>query len=264
MITLPSSSKGFYSCWDAYSRVASPASSYSLSPPVSPPGSPSRILTLLSPPKSRPASPLPSPLHAISEVFTQRTSWPVYPLPLSERQISESESRSSVITTSVSYAYSVKSINSRKSRLTVRYPRPDRPHVHVESIIESAGASASLESLSPLSSRPVSMSQGNLVSIAENEHVADAMETLSILFDSSPGDHSPVERRLSASWESLLKIKDYEEVCPLSSAASETRSWLYRNRSMSRPSYERLGSLLTPSSVCITRLLKCSPSVYKN
>jgi hypothetical protein len=53
--------------------------------------------------------------------------------------------------------------------------------------------------------------QGNLVSIAESGHVADAMETLSMLFDSSPGDHFSVERHLSASWESLLKIKDYEE-----------------------------------------------------
>ncbi|KAH9988145.1 hypothetical protein BJV77DRAFT_760761 [Russula vinacea] len=208
MFTLPSSSKGFYSCWDAYPRVASPASSYNLSPPISPPSSPSRILTLL--PKSRPASPLPSPLQTISEVFSQRASWPVFPLPLSERQNSDSDSRSSVI--SVSYAYSVRSVNSRKSRLTVRYPRPDRSHVHVESIIESAGAS--LESLSPFSSRPVSVTmspQGNLVSIAESEHVADAMETLSMLFDSSPGDHFSVERRLSASWESLLKIRDYEE-----------------------------------------------------
>ena len=252
MFTLPSSSKGFYSCWDAYPRVASPASSYNLSPPISPTSSPSRMLTLL--PKSRPASPLPSPLQTISEVFSQRASWPVFPLPLSERQNSDSDSRSSLI--SVSYAYSVRSVNSRKSRLTVRYPRPDRSHVHVESIIESAGAS--LESLSPFSSRPVSVTmspQGNLVSIAESEHVADAMETLSMLFDSSPGDHFSVERRLSASWESLLKIRDYEEVRPLSSAASETCSWLYRNRSMPRPSYERLRSLLLPSSVCTTRLL---------
>jgi hypothetical protein len=44
------------------------------------------------------------------------------------------------------------------------------------------------------------------------------METLTMLFDSSPGDHSPAERRLSASWKSLLKIKDYQEVRPLSAA----------------------------------------------
>ncbi|KAF8491325.1 hypothetical protein F5888DRAFT_1057428 [Russula emetica] len=241
MITLPSSSgKGFYSCWNAYSRVASPASSYNLSPPISPPSSPSRMLILpsgsasgnglysswnyytsvassagsggLSPPMSRASS----PLHAIGEVFAQRASWPVAPqLPLTDRQYSDSESRSSMVTTSVSFSYSVKSINSRKSRLAVRYPRPVRPQRRlsgVESIPESAGTS--LESLSQLSSRPVSLSmspRGNLGSIAENEHVVDAMETLSILFDSSPGDHFTFERRLSASWEALLKIKDYEE-----------------------------------------------------
>ena len=179
MITLPpSSSKGLYSCWNAYSRVASPATSCSLSPaPISPPSSPSRMFTTygrLSPPlASRPSS----PLHTISEVFTKRASWPVSPLPLplphSDRQnSSDNESRSSFIATSVSYTYSVKSINSRKSRLAVWYPRPVRPQrmSGVESIPESAGMS--LESLSPRSSRPVSMSmslQGNLVSITENE-----------------------------------------------------------------------------------------------
>ncbi len=198
MITLPpSSAKGFYSCWNTYSRVASPAPSYSLSPPISPPSSPSRrILNLpsgsanglysswkhytggaspagsssLEPPISRASS----PLHTISKVFTQRTSWPVDPpLPLSDRHSSDSESPSSVVTTSVSFSYSVKSINSRKSRLAVWYPRPVRPQQRlsgVGSIPESAGTS--LESLSPLSSRPVSLSvslQGNLASIAENE-----------------------------------------------------------------------------------------------
>ena len=195
MITLPSSSaKGLYSCWNAYSRVTSPASSYTLSPPISPPSSPSWTLTLpsgsrnglsrkhhtgvaspagsgsLSPPMSRASS----PLHVIGEVFAaQRASWPVAPLSLSDWQNSDSESRSSVVTTSVSFSYSVKSINSRKSRLVVRYPRPVRPQQRlsgVESILESAVES--LESPSPLSSRPMSLSMsphGNLASIAENE-----------------------------------------------------------------------------------------------
>lgn len=195
MITLPSSSaKGFYSCFNTYSRVASPASSYSLSPPISPPGSPSMMLSLppgsglysswkhytgvaspassgsLSPPMSRASS----PLHTIGKVFAQRASWPVAaPLPHSDRQNSDSESCSSIVTTSVSLSYSVKSINSRKSRLAVRYPRPVRPQRRlsgVELIPESAGTS--LESLSPFSSRPVSLSmslQGNLPSIAEDE-----------------------------------------------------------------------------------------------
>jgi len=200
MITLPSSSaKGLYSCWNAYPRVASPATSYySLSPPISPPpSSPPLMFTFpgsangfysslkhytgisssagsgsLSPPMSRPSS----PLHIISEdeVFTKRASWPVspFPRPLPDRQHSENESRSSIITTSVSYAYSVKSVNSRKSRLAVRYPRPVRPQrmSGMESTPESAGTS--MESLSPLSSRPVSLSmslQGNLASIAEDE-----------------------------------------------------------------------------------------------
>jgi hypothetical protein len=198
MITLPpSSAKGLYSCWNAYPQVASPASSFSLSPPISPPSSPSRMLTLpsgstnglypswkhytgvtspagsgsLSPPISRPSS----PLHTITEVLTQQASWPASPPPLSDRQNSDSESRSSIVTNSLSFSYSVKSINSRKSRLTVRYPRPVRPQQRlsgVGSIPESTETSTSLESLSPLSSRPVSLSislQGNLASIAENE-----------------------------------------------------------------------------------------------
>jgi hypothetical protein len=154
MLTLPSGSRnGLYPSWKHHTGVASPAGSGSLSPPM-----------------SRASS----PLHAIGEVFAaQRASWPVAPLSLSDRQNSDSESRSSVVTTSVSFSYSVKSINSRKSRLVVRYPRPVRPQQRlsgVESILESAGAS--LESFSPLSSRPVSLSmspQGNLASIAENE-----------------------------------------------------------------------------------------------
>jgi hypothetical protein len=174
MITLPSSSsKGFYSCWNAYFRVTSPPPHLTVpSRPISPPSSPSRMLTLpsgsgnhtqaytgvaspaglgsLSPPMSRASS----PLHAIGEVFAQRASWPVALLPFSDRQNSDSESRSSRVTTSVSFSYSVKSINSRKSRLAVRYPRPVRPQQRlsgVESTPESAGAS--LESPSPLSAR---------------------------------------------------------------------------------------------------------------
>jgi hypothetical protein len=195
MITLPSSSaKGIYSCWNAYSQVTSPASSCTLSPPISPPSSPSRTLTLpsgsgnglysswkhytgvassagsgsLSPPMSRASS----PLQAIGEVFAQRASWPVVPpLLLSDRQNSDSESRSSMVTTSISFSYSVRSINSRKSRIAVRYPCPVRPQQRLSGV-ESTPSSASLESLSPLSSRPVSLSmspQGNLASIAENE-----------------------------------------------------------------------------------------------
>jgi hypothetical protein len=198
MITLPSSSaKGFYSRWNAYSRVTSPASSNTLSPPISAPSSPSWVLTLpsgsgnglysswkhytgiaspagsgsLSPPMSRASS----PLHVIGEVFAQRA-----PLPFSDRQNSDSESRSSMVTTSVSFSYSVKSINSHKSRLAARYPRPVRPQQHlsgIESTPESAGAS--LESPSPLSSRPVSLSmspQGNLASIAENVVILEVEE----------------------------------------------------------------------------------------
>jgi hypothetical protein len=47
------------------------------------------------------------------------------------------------------------------------------------------------------------------------QHVADVMETLSALFDSSQGSSQDVERCLAASWKSLLKIKAYEEVCLL-------------------------------------------------
>jgi hypothetical protein len=68
---------------------------------------------------------------------------------MSERQNSDrdNDSRPTSMTTSVSYAYTVKSINSRKSRVTVWFPRPVRPQRFsgVESIPEST--STSLESL---------------------------------------------------------------------------------------------------------------------
>lgn len=198
MITLPPSpAKGFYSCWNPYSRVASPTTSTSHSPPASPPSSPSLMFTLpassvngfysswqrytdVSTPSgsgslpsrtSRPSSPLPT----ISERFDKRSSWPVRPrppLPLLDLQNSGSDSRPTSLTSSVSYSYTVKSINSRKSRLKVLYPRPVRPPrlSGVESIPESAGAS--LESLVPLSSRSVSMStslQGYSPPVADKE-----------------------------------------------------------------------------------------------
>jgi len=47
--------------------------------------------------------------------------------------------------------------------------------------------------------------------VADTEHVADVMEALCSLFESSPESPFPVERRLSASWKSLLKVKEYEE-----------------------------------------------------
>lgn len=145
MITLPASSaNGFYSSWQHRAEIASPTGSGSLSPAMSRPSSP---------------LPLPLPLQTISQVFGQRASWPVS-LPISERQISDStsDSRPTSLSTSVSYAYTVKSINSCKTRLTVLYPRPVRPQrvSGVDSIPESGGTS--LESLIGLSSRPVSMS----------------------------------------------------------------------------------------------------------
>jgi hypothetical protein len=272
MITLPpSSAKGLYQCW--YSRVASPTSSSGLSPPVSPPGSPrpsSLMIALpagsangfhswqhytevasptgsgsLSPaPMSRPTTPIHLP--PISEVFGQRASWPVSSLSISDRQNSDRDgdhSRPTSMATSVSYSYTVRSVDSRKSRLTVLYPRPVRPRraSGVESIPESAATS--LESFSPLSSRPVSMSvsvsvplQGNSTPVTDNEvslwtrvptdgrvvirvaylqrqHVTDVMEALSALFESCPqSSFQDVERRLSASWKSLLRIKAYEEI----------------------------------------------------
>jgi hypothetical protein len=79
-------------------------------------------------------------------------------LSLSDRPNSDSDSPSTNLTNSVSYTYTVRSINSRKSRLAVLYPRPVRLQrmSGVESIPESA--LTSLESLVPLSSRPVSIS----------------------------------------------------------------------------------------------------------
>ncbi|KAH9954770.1 hypothetical protein BC827DRAFT_1272293 [Russula dissimulans] len=232
MITLPpSSARGLYSCWKTYPRIASPG----LSPPVSPAGSPPLMFTpsarlsdgfysswqypaeLASPTGSGrfspPMNPPSSPLHTINEVFNQRASRPVS-LASSGRQNSDSDSRPSSmsITTSLTYSYAVKSINSYKSRLTVLYPRPVRPQrlsVGVESIPESTGTD--LESPTPLSSRPVSLSislQGELIPISDKQATT---ENLSVLFDASFVNLSPVEHRLSASWKSLLKIKAYEE-----------------------------------------------------
>jgi len=48
--------------------------------------------------------------------------------------------------------------------------------------------------------------------LSSRQHIVDVMETLSVLFRSSPESSSPVERRLSACWKSLLRIKVYEEV----------------------------------------------------
>jgi hypothetical protein len=212
MITLPTTpAKGLYSCWNnTYPRVASPTSSDGLSSPVSPPCSPrpsSLIFTLPAgsangirsswqhymeiasstgsgnlspPPMSRPTSPI-HHLRPISEVLDQPSSWAAVArssLPISDQQQvnSDCDSRPTSIDTSLSYSYTVKSVNSRKSRLTVWYPRPVRPQrvSGVDSIPESAATSS--ESFSPLSSRPVSMAvsvsmplQGNPTSIADKE-----------------------------------------------------------------------------------------------
>ncbi|KAI9444049.1 hypothetical protein H4582DRAFT_1918916 [Lactarius indigo] len=243
MITLPSSSaNGFYSSWRAYPEIASPTSSDSFSPPGSPPGSPSLMMTLpggpangfysswnhhadiaspagsgsLSPSMSRASS----PPYTINQVLSQRASWPVS-RPLSEQpreqQSSEGESRPTSMTTSASFSYTVRSVNSRKSRLMVLYPRPVRPKRAscVEAIAESDSAFVSTESLVPLSTRPVSLSippQVNRKSIMDKEYIAEVMATLSALFDSSPENSlKPIERRLTASWKSLTKINAYEE-----------------------------------------------------
>ncbi|KAI0302829.1 hypothetical protein B0F90DRAFT_1712384 [Multifurca ochricompacta] len=240
MITLPpSSANGFYSSWQTYPELASPATSDSFSPPASPPVSPLITLpggpangfyaswqcytdkasptgsTCFSSSMSRPSS----PLHTINEALNQRASWPVSPRH-SEGQISEIDSRPTSMTTSMSLAYTVKSINSRKSRLTVLYPRPVRPQQSscVEIIAESAYTS--MESLVALSSRPVScLYHSRKYQIFwDNEHIASAIVTLSALFDSSTEFASPpVERRLTASWKSLLKIKAYDESQPVPS-----------------------------------------------
>ncbi|KAH9954769.1 hypothetical protein BC827DRAFT_1379326 [Russula dissimulans] len=185
------SSNGFYS---SLQEIATPTGSGSLSP----------------------ISPSSSSLHPMNGVVSQKTSGRV-PLTTSGPQNSDSDSLPSSIsiTTSLSYSYTVKSVNSRKSRLTVLYPRPVRSgHLSdVESISKPAGTS--LESATPLLSRPISKStseslQGYLIPIS-NKQVADVTKILSVLFGPSPGNLSPVERRLSASWKSLLKIKAYEQ-----------------------------------------------------
>ncbi|KAI9462877.1 hypothetical protein BJY52DRAFT_1255763 [Lactarius psammicola] len=247
MITLPSSSaNGLYSSWRAYPEIASPTTSDDgFSPPGSPPSSSSLMMTLpggpangfypswtrnhyaditspagsgsLSPSMSRSSS----PPYTINQVLSQRASWPVT-RPFSEqpREQPDSEgdnSRPTSMTTSVSFSYTVRSVNSRKSRMMVLYPRPVRPKRAscVEVIAESESAGLSTESLVPLSSRPVSLSnppQWNRRSIMDKQYAAEVMTTLSALFDSSPENPlTPIERRLTASWKSLTKINAYEE-----------------------------------------------------
>lgn len=218
MITLPSSpANGFYSSWRAYPEIASPTTSDDFPPTGSPPSSPSLMMTLpggptngfypswkhhvdiaspagsgsLSPSLSRSSS----PPYTINQVLNQRASWPVSRTLSEQSRNSEDDSRPTSMTTSVSFSYTVRSINSRKSRLTVLYPRPVRPQrascVEVIAESESAGGSSK--------------------SIMDREYVAEAMATLSALFDSPPENSlTPVERRLSASWKSLNKINAYE------------------------------------------------------
>jgi len=171
MITVPrSSTNGLYSYWRQRPSVAIPPTS-----PVSPPSSPSLMIgrragssnglysslrEITTPTGSgslSPISPSSGSLHAMSRVVSQRTSERVS-LTSSGPQNSDSDSHPSSITTSVSYSYTVKSVNSRKSRLTVLYPRPVRPGrlSDVESILNSGGAS--LESATPILSRPISKS----------------------------------------------------------------------------------------------------------
>ncbi|KAH9958212.1 hypothetical protein BC827DRAFT_614858 [Russula dissimulans] len=93
----------------------------------------------------------------------------------------------------------------------VLYQRPVRP-LRVEAIPESTITDS--KALSPLSGRPASLPtspHADLTPLVDKQHVADVIKSLSLLFDSSAGNDIPVERRLSASWESLLKIKPYEE-----------------------------------------------------
>ncbi|KAH9164582.1 hypothetical protein EDB89DRAFT_2139662 [Lactarius sanguifluus] len=246
MITLPSSSaNGFYSSWRAYPEIASPTSSDSFSPPGSPPSSPSLMMALpgapangfysswnhyagvaspagsgsLSPSMSRASSP---PCTINQVLSRQRASWPVS-RPLSEQprekeqQNFEDGSRPTSMTTSVSFSYTVRSVNSRKSRLMVLYPRPVRPKRAscVEAIAEFDSACVSTESLVPLSTRPVSLSvppQANRKSTMDTQYIAEVMATLSAIFDSSPENSlTHIERRLTASWKSLTKINAYEE-----------------------------------------------------
>jgi hypothetical protein len=159
MFTLPSeSANGFYSSWQHYPEIATPTGSGSLSPPMS------RQSSILS----------------IREVFRRRSSLSGPPQgPTSDRQNSDrdSDSRPASMTSSVSYAYTVRSVNSRKSRLAVLYPRRVRSHSQrlsgVESILESGDTS--LECLVALSSRP-SMS----MSLQENPTpVTDTVVSLS-------------------------------------------------------------------------------------
>jgi hypothetical protein len=200
MITLPSSSaNGFYSSWRPYPEIASPTPSDCFSPPGSPPSSPSLMMALprgqanglysprnhhadiaspagsgtLSSSLSRSSS---SP-YTINQVLSQRASWPVSHT-LSEQpreqQISEGDSRPTSMTTSMTFSYTVRSVNSRKSRLMVLYPRPVRPQRAscIEVITESESAGISTESLVPLSSRPVSSyipPQRNSKSIKDKE-----------------------------------------------------------------------------------------------
>ena len=153
MFTLPSeSANGFYSSWQHYPEIATPTGSGSLSPPMS------RQSSILS----------------IREVFRRRSSLSGSPQgPTSDRQNPDrdNDSRPTSMTSSVSYAYTVRSVNSRKSRLTVLYPRRVRSQrlSGVESILESGDTS--LECLVALSSRPsMSMSlQENLTPVTDTE-----------------------------------------------------------------------------------------------
>ena len=189
MISLPSSSaNGFYSSWRPYPEIASPTTSDCFSPPGSPPSSPSGLMKTLprgpanglypswnhhvdiaSPAGSGNLSPSPnlssSPPYTINQVLGQRASWPIS-RPLSEQpseqQNSEGDSRPTSMTTSISFSYTVRSVNSRKSRLMVLYPRPVGPQraslVEVIAESESESMGISTDSLFPLSSRPVSSS----------------------------------------------------------------------------------------------------------
>ena len=204
MITLPSSSaNGFYSTWRAYPEISSPTASESFSPPGSRPSSPSLMMTLPGGPANGFYSSwdqhadivssagsgslsfsqrrFSSPPFTIHQVLSQRASWPVSrPFPdkpreeLNPEQDPERKSRPTSTTTTMSFSYTVRSVNSRKSRMMVLYPRPVRPQRAscVGVIAESESAGLSTESLVPLSSRPVSLSilpLGNPKSITDKE-----------------------------------------------------------------------------------------------
>jgi hypothetical protein len=205
MMTLPGGpANGLYSSWKHDADIASSAGSNF----------------------SSPLSQSSSPPYTINQVLSQRASWPASrPLALAlsdkprEEQNSERKSRPTSTTTTMSFSYTVRSVNSRKSRMMVLYPRPVRPQRAscVGVIAESESAGLSTESLVPLSSRPVSLSvlpPGNPNSITDKErqHVEAVMATLSTLFDSSPENFlTPIECRLTASWNSLAKINAYEQ-----------------------------------------------------